>query len=91
MIYFQTGTILLIGLIYLITIFLFCRSFTKNRNIGLLLIIPVSLFVLGYLFRINGNEWQIDLGFFLTDSSSIFLYALFTGALILGQMKFWKK
>jgi len=88
---FQTSTILAVGIIYLIVLALFCRNFTKNKSLISLLSLPVMLFIFGYFLRINGNKWQIDLGYFLTDTSSLFLYAVFTGSLILGQMKYWKK
>lgn len=87
----QSGIILIIGVTYLITIYLFCRNFIKDKSIILLLNLPVLLFITGYFLRINGSKWEIDLGYFMTDSSSIFLYALFTGSLILGQIKYWKK
>jgi hypothetical protein len=51
----------------------------------------IMIFSLGFILRLSGQKSIIDIGYFLTDSSSIFLYALFTGALMLGQIKFWKK
>jgi hypothetical protein len=76
---------------YGVLIFLFCRIFTKKPNLPLMLIIPVMIFSFGFILRLSEQKSMIDVGYFLTDSSSIFLYALFTGALILGQIKFWKK
>jgi hypothetical protein len=76
---------------YGVLIFLFCRIFTKKLNLPFMLVIPIIIFSLGFILRLSEQKSLIDVGYFLTDSSSIFLYALFTGALILGQIKFWKK
>lgn len=41
--------------------------------------------------RLTDKEGFIDLGFFLTDFSSLFIYTLLATFLLLGQLKYWKK
>lgn len=82
--------VFLLGL-YSFLILIFCRRFTKELSLPVILIFPVIIFSVGFGLRFSENKPIVDLGYFLTESTSIFLYALFTGALILGQFKYWKK
>lgn len=88
---YQILIIISLFIAYGICIFFFFRLFTKKLNLPLILIMAIMIFSLGFILRLSGQKSIIDIGYFLTDSSSIFLYALFTGALMLGQIKFWKK
>lgn len=90
---FAYQTVIVIGIsgLYGYLVFLFCRRFIKGFSLPAILIFPVLIFSAGYIFRLSGIKPMIDTGYFLTDSASIFLSTLFAGALILGQLKFWKK
>lgn len=54
------------------------------------LLIAIALFSTGFSLRLSNNQPVIDIGFFMTEISHLFVYALFTAALILGQEKYWK-
>jgi len=88
---YQVIVVFALSALYSFLVFLFCRGFTKQLNLPVMLIFPVIVFSTGFILRLSENKPMVDVGYFFTDSSSIFLYALFTGALILGQLKFWKK
>ncbi len=88
---YQAIVIIALSAFYCFLVFLFLERFTKELSLPVMLIFPVIIFSTGFILRLSENKPMIDIGYFFTDSSSIFLYALFTGALILGQLKFWKK
>ena len=62
-----------------------------RKDLFLYLEIPLIFFAIGFLMRINQNLKIIDLGFFFTDISYLYLNILFVLALLLGQIKYWKK
>ena len=88
---YQVLVIIALLILYGSLVFLFSRIFTQELSLPVMLIFPIIIFCTGFTLRLSGNKPMVDIGYFFTDSSSIFLYALFTGALILGQLKFWKK
>ncbi len=47
------------------------------------------VFCIGFGMRLSVTKPIVDLGFFLTESSSVFAYTLFALAMILGQLKYW--
>ncbi len=91
MLVYQIMIIIVLSTLYCFMTFLFCRRFVKEFSLPMMLIFPFIVFSAGFAFRLSGNKSIIDIGYFATESASVFLYALFTGALILGQLKFWKK
>lgn len=91
MLTYQILTIIVLLVLYSFVATTFCRRFTKELSLSIMLIFPIIVFSVGYIMRLSGNKPIIDIGYFFTDSSSIFLSALFTGALILGQLKYWKR
>lgn len=62
-----------------------------REDLFVYLVIPLSLFLIGFSMRLSSNEPIVNLGFFFTEISSIWLYVLFVLALLLGQIKYWKK
>jgi len=87
----QVLAIITISAFYAVCLILFFRKFKKEIAIPIVLTMPIIVFALGYSLRLGGNKPAIDLGYFLTDSSYIFIYSLFTSALVIGQIKFWEK
>lgn len=67
------------------------RLFLKSGELLMVFLLPLLTFILGFLLRLSSNQAVIDLGFFLTETSSFFLTLLFTLALVLGQVKYWEK
>jgi len=55
------------------------------------LLFPLWLFGLGFSLRLMMDKSLIDLGYFLTDFSTLFVTILFTLFLFLGQLRYWKK
>lgn len=88
---FQLSVIGGIALFYGAVVFVFFRRFTKDLKLPLMLFVPIIIFSLGFIMRLSEDKQIIDLGFFFTESATIFIYVLFTSALILGQLKYWKK
>ena len=91
MLVFQLLTIGALSLFYGAIVFMFCRRFTKDLKLPLMLFVPIVTFSFGFIMRLSENKQIVDLGFFFTESATIFIYILFTSALILGQLKYWKK
>lgn len=90
MLFFQ---FVIAGFVFLL-LFLFLLLILKKFNRKDLfpyLFLPVVLFTTGFYMRLNSNSKIIDLGFFFTEISSIWLYVLFVLALLLGQIKYWKR
>lgn len=91
MLVFQLLTIGALLLFYGAIVFMFCRRFTKDLKLPLMLFVPIVTFSFGFIMRLSENKQIVDLGFFFTESATIFIYILFTSVLILGQLKYWKK
>ena len=83
-----------IGLLFifygLLVIFLFKR-FVDDIKLSLLLVSPLLVYSIGFVMRLSGSTTMIDLGFFFTDFSVVFIYVAFTASLLLGQLRYWKK
>ncbi|MBI3036351.1 hypothetical protein HYY73_01145 [Candidatus Woesearchaeota archaeon] len=68
----------------------FLSQFKTSRKGLYPLYIAMPLFAAGFAMRLAENKSVIDFGFFLTEVSYLFVYVLFTAALILGQKRYWK-
>jgi len=55
------------------------------------MVAPIILLFIGFCMRLLPTEEIVDLGFFFTEVSNMYLYVLFVLALLLGQLKYWKK
>ncbi len=89
MFYFQFGVIILVFLILVLNLLFILRKFRKTE-LTLYLLVPLCLFTIGFSLRLTFSQKIIDLGFFFTEISSVWLYVLFVLALLLGQIKYWK-
>ena len=79
----------------LLTIFIFLalnflRDFGIKKEKVLIFIVPLLTFTIGFSLRLTHNQSLIDLGFFFTELSTIFVTILFTLCLYLGQVKYWR-
>ena len=68
----------------------FLMKFKLKKFFIVFFLLPLFLFVIGFLLRLTGDKFLIDIGFFFTDFSFLFAYLLTAIALILGQLKYWK-
>ncbi|HBB76207.1 MAG: hypothetical protein A2186_00470 [Candidatus Levybacteria bacterium RIFOXYA1_FULL_41_10] len=91
MFFYQVLVISVVFLTYSLSLLFFFRRFKKDIGFSAIIVMPIAVFSLGYLLRLTENKAFVDLGYFLTDSSYIFIYSLFTSALVIGQIKFWEK
>lgn len=67
------------------------RIFTKKKNLILIVLFPVVVFGIGYTLRLSSVKEGVDLGFFFTDFSFLFVYLVFAMAFLLGQIRYWRK
>jgi len=61
----------------------------KKRQL-LVFIFPLLTYAVGFTLRLSGNKELVDLGFFFTEFSTIFVTILFSLCLYLGQLKYWR-
>ncbi len=76
---------------YAIVIYALTKKFKVHARYVMVFLAPLSFFTLGYQLRLSGIQESMDLGFFLTDSSYLFVYVLFAFFLLLGQLRYWRK
>jgi len=86
----QLIIIIVSSFIILITILNLCKKFGR-KDISYYILLPLTLFIIGFLFRLSKESNMIDVGYFLTELSYILLTTFFVIALLLGQLKYWKK
>ena len=84
--------LLLAGVLLTLVLILgkFIKSFKTPIKTFYSLFIILLLFTIGFAMRLANNQNLIDSGYYLTEISYLFVYILFTIALILGQKKYWK-
>ena len=90
MLYFQFSIMTAVFLTASLSLVFLLKKF-KRIDLMFYLILPVIIFLIGFLLRLSKNKETIDLGFYFTEFSYIFLTVLFVLALLLGQIKYWKK
>jgi len=90
MFYFQ---LVIEGLVFFTLALFLVLILRKFERKGLMayFLLPLVLFVIGFTMRLNSNSEIIDMGFFFTEISNVWLYVLFTLFLLLGQIRYWKK
>jgi len=88
---FQVLAILLLLLFFSLLIIVLFRKFGRDLKIVLLFIAPLLVFCLGFVLRLSTRPPMVDLGFFLTEFSGLFISVLFAACLLLGQLRYWKK
>jgi len=69
----------------------FLRVFGIRKNYMVIMMFPLLLFTFGFSLRLSGISEIVDLGFFFTDFTFVFIYIMFTASFMLGQIKYWKK
>ena len=89
---YQNQIMFLLLILLLLTLeLLFILKKFKRSDLFPYLLFPLLIFVIGFCLRLSNNQEKVDLGFYLTEVSYIFLTMLFVLALFLGQLKYWKK
>ena len=90
MFFLQLTTQILVFTVLNIFLFILLKKFNR-KDLFPYLCLPLVLFTMGFTMRLASTKEIVDLGFFFTEISSIWLYALFVLALLLGQIRYWKK
>lgn len=87
----QIFVIFLLLALFSLLIILLLKKFRKDLRITLLFIAPLLIFCLGFGMRLSAAPKMVDLGFFFTEFSGLFVSVLFAVCLMLGQLKYWGK
>lgn len=87
----QIGVILFLFIVFSAVLMRVFRKFGIGIRTVLPLLAPLLTFSIGFGLRLSGKSYLVDLGFFLTDFSTLFVSVLFTAFLFFGQLKYWKK
>jgi hypothetical protein len=82
--------LLLFGLFSAVTATLLKR-FGVAVGKAIFFLVPLFFFCLGFSLRLTEAKPLVDLGYFFTEFSYLFVYTLFAIFLFLGQVKYWKK
>lgn len=90
MLYFvQILTVLSVAAVSLLVLMDFLRIFQVSRRVYLITAYPILLFSIGFSLRLTGDAGLVDIGFFLTDFSSLTIWIIFALTFVLGQLKYW--
>lgn len=69
----------------------FLKTFRLRRKYTAPMVFPLVLFTAGFSLRLSGVQEMMDIGFFFTDFTFVFIYILFTASFMMGQIRYWKK
>lgn len=69
----------------------FVKDFKVNIKKILIFLLPLLTYLIGFSLRVTSDKSLVDLGFFFTEFSTIFVTVLFTICLYLGQVKYWRE
>ena len=81
--------VILLGIFVALLNFLLTDFKIKKRRL-VVFIFPLLTYVTGFTLRLSGHKELVDLGFFFTEFSTLFVTILFSLCLYLGQIKYWK-
>lgn len=88
--YIQLLVEIIVLTVFSASIIKFLDNFKLKRFYFMLFLLPLLSFIIGFSLRFTGDKFLIDIGFFFTDFSYLFVYLIFAVALILGQLRYWK-
>lgn len=88
---FQESVLIAVTSMYIVSLLALSDKFGVKKRNTLFFLPLLVIFALGYYFRFSETPHLVDMGFFLTDSSYLFVYVLFSFFLMLGQMRYWKR
>ena len=66
------------------------RKFSLRPFLIGTVVFPLLLFPIGFSLRLSGIPEQVDMGFFFTEFSFLFVYLVFALSFLLGQVRYWK-
>lgn len=86
----QVAIIVLSTLVLMVGILRFLKLFAR-LDITIFFLVPLAMFSIGFCLRLSGNTDIVDLGYFFTESSYLIVYILFSIAIVLGQIRYWRR
>jgi len=89
--FFRAITVELILLVIfagLLNLFLTGVKIKKRRVI--VFVLPLLIYTIGFTLRLTKIEDLIDLGYFFTEFSTLFVTILFSLCMYLGQLRYWR-
>lgn len=90
MLVIQLCAIGVVGALLGAQIFALIKKFGR-RDIAHYFLVPIFLYCIGFSMRLTANKPLVDLGYFFTDVTFLIVYTTFSVALLLGQLKYWKR
>jgi len=87
----QTAILATAFLVFATSLNYILKKFGVKRKYLAIFLLPLLFFVMGFWLRLSGLTHLIDLGYFFTESSYLYVYVLFSLFWMLGQLKYWKK
>lgn len=90
MFYLQLTTEIFVLTILTLILIIILKKFDR-KDLFIYVFIPLIFFTIGFTMRLSEQVSIVNLGFFFTEISSIWLYVLFVLALLLGQIRYWKR
>jgi hypothetical protein len=90
MLFFQIAVIGILVLLYSCLLVVIFRKFGLKTKDACFFIVPLIIYSVGFVLRVNHNIDVVNLGYYLTDFTGLFVTVLFTSFLLFGQLKFWK-
>ena len=80
---------LILLVIFVALLNLLLADFKLKKRQLIVFIFPLLTYAVGFTLRLSDNKEFVDLGFFFTEFSTIFVTILFSLCLYLGQVKYW--
>lgn len=84
-------TVACISSIFISLVIKLLKHFGRGGDLKVYFITPLLTYSGGFVLRLSKDKSLIDIGFYLTDYSLMFTYTLFAVAVLLGQLRYWKK
>jgi len=81
--------VILLGIFIVLLNFLLADFEIKRKKL-LVFVLPLLTYAAGFTLRLSDNKELVDLGFFFTEFSTIFVTVLFSLCMYLGQLKYWR-
>ena len=83
-----------VELIVLTATVILITNFVGNFNLKLgklaIFVFPLVSFVIGFTLRLSGNQELVDIGYFFTEFTTLFVTVLFSLCIYFGQIKYWR-
>lgn len=83
--------IVVLSLFFISLVIKLLKHFGRGGDLIIYFITPLLIYSGGYMLRFSGNKPLINIGYYMTDYSFMFVYTIFAISILLGQLRYWKK